>query len=369
MMMCRQFLILLNLLTPGIVIHSQPSATQILEKSRKFYLQNNSGVISIHTSFKSPIAESSSQYDYTIFFCKKENILISIPASGKNAGFSDKNKFYLFDNTQQTYRDLSDKKELKADFVGSLAHYPFCSPDLFTELSGKKWGIETTGNSFRLFDNGLHYLFDTTNFAILECKEVVFSSYGVQVKEWRVISQEFYGSCNDSIGNYASLRLKLFEQVNPPKIINPVLTGRKINHLLFEPLLKPVNSPGLSKLDFENKYILLDFFTQSCLPCITSFPRLKELQKLSLLKQNLIILGFDPNPEDSATMLKFINRYRLDHGIITGASATKLNILVNPVNIFPYYILIDPSGRVIAVEEGYNEEFFKRIEVLIKGKD
>jgi thiol-disulfide isomerase/thioredoxin len=149
--------------------------------------------------------------------------------------------------------------------------------------------------------------------------------------------------------------------------MNPVLMGKELNHLLFEPLLKPVNSHGLSKMDIEHKYILLDFFTQSCLPCITSFPRLKELQKFSLLKQNLIVLGLDPNPEDSATMLKFINRYRLEHGIITGSAAIKLNNQLNPVNIFPFYILIDLSGKIIAVEEGYNDDFFKRIEVLIKG--
>lgn len=114
-----------------------------------------------------------------------------------------------------------------------------------------------------------------------------------------------------------------------------------------------------SKLsDYEGKYILLDFWSMACYPCILAAPELRELN--ANYKDSLTIIGIsiDTNKEfwkkgserDSITWINLSD----GKGLFAGA-AFKYEI-----QGFPTYFLINPEGIIVEKWTGFTDGIFKK---------
>src|SRR5688572_12409741 len=81
----------------------QPSIESIISKSKDFYSTVNSGAFKVNYRFKSSIAESFSVHDYTIRFCKNENI--SRMATDKTESILTKNHYYFVEKGRKQFID------------------------------------------------------------------------------------------------------------------------------------------------------------------------------------------------------------------------------------------------------------------------
>jgi peroxiredoxin len=107
--------------------------------------------------------------------------------------------------------------------------------------------------------------------------------------------------------------------------------------------------PTLDNKAMDNKallgrYTLLSFYFAECAPCIDEVP---ELNALSAARADMNFVGitFD-SPKDTR---KFIADHKLSWTLVPDANAT---IKAAGVTQFPTMALLDPQGKVVAIEPG-----------------
>lgn len=108
--------------------------------------------------------------------------------------------------------------------------------------------------------------------------------------------------------------------------------------------------------DFSGKYILLDFWSLACYPCILAAPELREINETYKTVLNIIGLSMDVNLKmwKDATKRDSVTWINLSDGKGTYAGAPVLY----GINGFPTYILINPGDTIIERWEGFSNGMF-----------
>ena len=131
--------------------------------------------------------------------------------------------------------------------------------------------------------------------------------------------------------------------LNLPKVVN--VGDQMVDGDLYDP---EGNVRHLS--EFKGKYILLDFWSQGCGPCLRSFPEIKEVAES--YKEDLVIVSINSDPKDR--WLDFIERKGLtgNQWNELAKEATGL-AAVYQVTAIPHYVMISPEGVVLDMWKGY----------------
>ena len=115
--------------------------------------------------------------------------------------------------------------------------------------------------------------------------------------------------------------------------------------------------------DFKGKYILLDFWSQGCGPCLASLPELEEIAEQ--YKECLHVVSITSDPKESwknfsaSKGLKGnnFNDWQGAHGIFARYGVRGL----------PYYVFISPEGKILTAWSGYGKGSLKaKLEGLLK---
>ena len=116
--------------------------------------------------------------------------------------------------------------------------------------------------------------------------------------------------------------------------------------------------------EFKGKYIMLDFWSLGCGPCLQSFPELKEVSEM--YKDSLEIVSISMDTKESWS--DFVERKGL-----TGnqwnefAKGTTGLAAVYQVKGIPRYVMISPEGIVVAMWSGYGPGSIKeKVQHLIQ---
>jgi hypothetical protein len=335
----------------------QFSWRDVVQRSEKYYSTKAEGKLTIRGTFKSSIAESFIYDDLEIIFCKpskKFNII-----SGGYSSYLAGSKYYYFDISGKKYMNLSANKAFKEEKRNYLKQYPQFDENYFTRFQNGKFKLEMKEGFIHIFDLQEHFYFDSTNYSIVKYENFSYSATGLQIKKWEIVDQLYFANCNllfDKKLPHGFVKVKSFEAIRTKEKI----TGEKFSALSGKVLWKLDDGSNLVSTSAEGQFILLDFFYQSCMPCIKSFEEIKSLYS-SVKEGKLKIIGVDPVVADSATMIKFKARYKLTHPVLSGTEAARLDKIFNPTAIYPYYIIINPQGIVVKTIEGYNSELAQTI--------
>jgi peroxiredoxin len=137
------------------------------------------------------------------------------------------------------------------------------------------------------------------------------------------------------------------EKPIPPKI------GDKVVDLN----LYDINGKSTKLSDFSGKYILLDFWSLACYPCILAAPELREINEI--YKNNLTIVGISMDVSaklwTEATKRDSITWNNLSDGKGSYAGASSLY----GISGMPTYILINPGDTIVERWEGFSSGIFK----------
>ncbi len=117
--------------------------------------------------------------------------------------------------------------------------------------------------------------------------------------------------------------------------------------------------------ELKGKYLLLDFWSSGCGPCIASIPELKEIGEL--YKDRLVVVSISEDSEEQwknalqTHQMEGIQWNELRDGR-TGLFAAY------QVRMIPHYVLISPDGKVQTTWSGYSEGTLKKkiMELLIE---
>jgi peroxiredoxin len=133
------------------------------------------------------------------------------------------------------------------------------------------------------------------------------------------------------------------------------------------------SAPDFTARDIEGKnvklsdhvgksVILLDFCATWCEPCVAEFPHLRKLYDAHKAK-GFVILGVAMDgPETVANVPAFARRNQLNFPMLTDEDS-RIASLYNPKKSAPLSVLIDKSGKIVSIREGYNpgdEEFLAK---------
>ncbi len=104
---------------------------------------------------------------------------------------------------------------------------------------------------------------------------------------------------------------------------------------------KPIDNKVLM-----GKYTIVSFYFADCAPCITEIP---ELNAFSAGREDMNFIGmtFDPVP----VTRKFVETHKLTWTLLSDARKTLTDV---GINHFPSFALIDPQGKLVALEPGHS---------------
>lgn len=134
----------------------------------------------------------------------------------------------------------------------------------------------------------------------------------------------------------------IMTNLNPPQT---VAIGQEMPDIVLKDTLG--NLHRLQEL--RGKYLLLDFWSSGCAPCIKSLPELKEIA--DVFKDNLTIVGISSDPEKAwkrASRKYSLAGYNWNDMQGTNGIFTRYGIEGTPT-----YLLFSPDGKLIGKETGY----------------
>jgi peroxiredoxin len=99
--------------------------------------------------------------------------------------------------------------------------------------------------------------------------------------------------------------------------------------------------------------ILLDFWSTFCEPCKAEFPHLRTMYADARNKGLLVVAVAMDGPETVADVPAFVKRMELNFPVVVDDDS-RIASLYNPKKSMPLSVLIEKSGRIAVVREGYN---------------
>ena len=116
--------------------------------------------------------------------------------------------------------------------------------------------------------------------------------------------------------------------------------------------------------EFKGKYILLDFWSQGCGPCLQSLPEMEEVAKL--YKDQMKVVSICSDPKES--WLDFIEQKGLTGNQWNEFAKGQTGLTaVYQVKAIPYYVMISPKGEIVDMWKGYGPGSIKeKVQHLIQ---
>lgn len=108
--------------------------------------------------------------------------------------------------------------------------------------------------------------------------------------------------------------------------------------------------------ELKGKYILLDFWSSGCGPCIESIPEMDEIIKT--YKDQLNVVGISSDPKD--IWIKYLNEKNPAGYQWNELKKERTGLAARyQVQAIPHYFLISPEGKVIDTWKGYRKGLLK----------
>jgi thiol-disulfide isomerase/thioredoxin len=117
----------------------------------------------------------------------------------------------------------------------------------------------------------------------------------------------------------------------------------------------------ISLNDLKGQLVLIDFFYMSCYPCMKALPALKSLNE-KYKDKGLRIIGIDPYDKKEDDITTFLSKRGVTYTVLLGGKDAAKDYHVSG---YPTMYLIDKTGKIIFIQQGYGETVEKILDDII----
>lgn len=122
------------------------------------------------------------------------------------------------------------------------------------------------------------------------------------------------------------------------------------------------DSGPISLSSLKGKMILLDFTTTWCGWCEKQLPQVEDLYK-NYEKKGFIVIAIDCREQKEDVLRKYSGGKNL-YPVVLDTDGSISSNLYN-VQGYPFYMLIDKTGKVAYVQSGYKEDMYDRVSKIL----
>ena len=128
--------------------------------------------------------------------------------------------------------------------------------------------------------------------------------------------------------------------------------------------LRDLDNNAVSLADYKGSVVLMNFWATWCGPCMLEMPHLQAMYD-DLKDQGFVVLSVSTDDARDASKVKpLVRAKKLTFPVVLDKDTAVVS-QYNPAKTLPYTVLIDRTGRVAKVHQGYNpgDETAMRAEV------
>lgn len=109
--------------------------------------------------------------------------------------------------------------------------------------------------------------------------------------------------------------------------------------------------------EFKGKYILLDFWSQGCGPCVQSIPEMEEVAEQ--YKDIMAVVSISQDTKES--WLKYVAEHKMGGNQWNELRAGNTGLAAAyQVKGIPHYVMIAPDGKIVQMWNGYGKSSLKK---------
>lgn len=171
----------------------------------------------------------------------------------------------------------------------------------------------------------------------------------------------------DPKNRYRNQTLELYKRLSPQQLQSR--NGVLIKNSLFPPPVVKTGEPmadtvladasnNMHRLsEYQGKYLLLDFWSVGCGPCIMAMPELRSLSDSLANQLTVISINMDSDKEiwQKISKNENINWVNLNDKYGMGGLAARYG-----VTGIPHYVIVSPDGKMIDAWTGYEQGIFTK---------
>lgn len=341
---------------------------EVYEKIKNYYINNPINYEYVEYKDKNVL-----KYDTTLYqILLLKNVTTTIPlvevffdtAATINYLLYQGEKLYtVSNNTKQVIK----QSVFKDNFFWNFDKFPFHNIDNLETVYGKIKSVINTTNELVVTTNKLTLFINSNNYKI---NKIIITSYFDGKIDFKQLT---YHPLNDSL--LTKLKQQVVEIINnasESKINYDSIYHSKQKKLLalegskfiFD-TLNSFNKGLFTKTNLAGKYIILDFFYQSCLPCHKMTDYILDWLP-TIDNSKIILIGVDPFDKETS-MSAFVKERNINYPILIEKEAKKLTDYY-PIQGYPTLFLISPEGIIENIHVGMSKNFLKTAKKLLDNK-
>ena len=354
---------LISILYYGILLAQTPGPNDLYKKIANYY-QQNPGRLEVVKNYHKNVFK----YDTLVeSFCylplgpEKFFLFYADSSYSITSGVLFSGKYYVVSSSSPE-KILTRKKNIDFKFQYIPAMHCNSIASLVHRF-GNVISITRIENKYIALTNKSILEIDTLSYRIIKLSEMAFLN-----KDYQQYDDFNYLELPDSI--QISIKEQASTLVEAAKDF-PIVTFKDLDKRSLQPENHEGNPFGFKNLIsfnkgpldsvIKNKYIIIDFFYQACLPCHKMTGYILDWLP-SVDRSKILLIGI--NPFDSEKSMKIeVQKRGIDYPILLGQHAEEIS--KKYVRGYPTLLLISPDGIIQVVHFGMSKSFLTKAEKII----
>jgi hypothetical protein len=340
------------------------SSTQLYQKIENYYLDNPGKVEYAMSIHKNALGYDTSTYNLVYIHWGDFFILANSDSSYIISGGLLKYDGYYYVNANQFQKIKFKSSELPHTMYPKLQYFPTFNINKLEKTFGSVKSYNKIKSDYQVLTSKYLLKVDTLTFRIKSLHQYDVFEGKSQYDEYKFLN------LNDSVQSFLlqqamdlaeaskNFTLTTIKEIDKNRIPVSSFEGKTF---AFDNLSSFNNGP----LDptVKGKYVILDFFYQTCYPCHQMTKWILDWIP-TIDTSKIVLIGVDPMDKKNSMEL-FVKDKSIKYPIIIEEQARNI-VKYYHIRGYPTLFLLTPDGKIQIVHEGMSKHFLTNAEKIVK---